>query len=167
MPILETERLILRALRQDDLDAYASFVADPEVTRFLGDGRTLDRAQSWRQIAMFLGHWELRGFGMWGVELRSTGEFVGRVGLHEPEGWPGTEVGWLIGPPHQGNGYATESGRAAIEFAWRELGRSHLLSLIRPENVASIRVAERLGARFDRRIEMGGLPVAVFRLDRV
>jgi RimJ/RimL family protein N-acetyltransferase len=91
---LTTARLLLRPFRQDDVEAYAAMCADPEVMRYLGLSGVLTREDAWRQMAMLLGHWELRGFGMWAVEERDTGQFVGRVGLHDPEGWPEREVGW-------------------------------------------------------------------------
>jgi RimJ/RimL family protein N-acetyltransferase len=82
MTVITTGRLILRPLRESDLDAYAAMTADPEVMRFLGEGRTLDREDAWRSMAMLIGHWTLRGFGMWALEERATGKFVGRAGLH-------------------------------------------------------------------------------------
>ena len=80
IPTLTTERLLLRAFRLRDFDAYADIVADPEVTRFLGDGRPVSRADAWRQIAFILGHWELLGYGLWAVEERATGALVGITG---------------------------------------------------------------------------------------
>jgi RimJ/RimL family protein N-acetyltransferase len=86
---LETERLRLRMFRETDLDAHAAMSADPEVMRYLGaTGEPLTRLDAWRQMAMFLGHWQLRGYGVWAVEERASGTFVGRIGLFNPEGWP-------------------------------------------------------------------------------
>src|SRR4051812_45775001 len=104
-PTLITDRLTMRMLEERDLDVYAAMFADPDVTRHLADGRPLSRADAWRQIAMLLGHWELRGFGFWAVELTATGELLGRIGCHEPEGWPGFEVGYAIAKKYWGNGY--------------------------------------------------------------
>src|ERR1700746_3806199 len=130
MVTLETDRLLLRPFRREDLAAYARICADPEVMRFLGDGRTLSRADAWRQMAFFLGHWHLRGFGLWAAELKKTGAFIGRIGLHRPEGWPGLEVGWLLGRAWWGQGLATEGGRAALEYAFTRLGADHVVSVI-------------------------------------
>jgi RimJ/RimL family protein N-acetyltransferase len=143
VPTLTTDRLVLRGWRDEDLAAYAEMTADPEVMRFMGG--VVDRAGTWREIALFVGHWELRGHGLWAVER--DGVLIGRVGLWRPEGWPGLEVGWLLGRDAWGRGYATEAARASVEFAWNELGAAQLISLIAPENVASQRVAERLGMR--------------------
>jgi RimJ/RimL family protein N-acetyltransferase len=162
VPTLTTERLTLRGWREDDLDAYAAIAADPEVMRFMGG--PLDRADTWRQIAVFVGHWELRGHGLWVVER--DGELIGRVGLIRPEGWPGLEVGWLLGRDAWGHGYATEAARAAADHAWRELGARELISLIAPGNVPSQRVAERLGMRPAGDYDLRGTPVVIHRRAR-
>ena len=144
IPQLQTDRLLLRGLRQEDLDAYARFMADPEVTRYMV-GDPLTRTDAWRSLAVMIGHWALRGYGMWAVERKSDGAFVGRVGLWNPEGWPGLEVGWTLGREFWGQGYATEAARAAMDFAFLTQGISRLLSVIDSRNRASQRVAERLG----------------------
>jgi RimJ/RimL family protein N-acetyltransferase len=155
-PQLETERLLLRQWRDSDLDAYAKLMADPTVMRFLGDGSTAGRNDAWRHMAMHAGAWALRGFSHWAVELRESGEFIGRLGPWFPEGWPGLEVGWVIAPRHQGRGYATEGARVALRVAQEHLD-AHVISLIRPGNEPSAAVARKLGATLDRTIDyMGG-----------
>jgi RimJ/RimL family protein N-acetyltransferase len=144
IPQLETQRLLLRGLRGDDFDAYARFHADPEVVRYTS-GSPISRADAWRSLAVMIGHWTLRGYGMWGVERKSDGALVGRVGLWNPEGWPGLEVGWTLGREFWGHGYATESARAAMDFAFLTQDISRLISVIDIDNLASQRVAERLG----------------------
>src|SRR5690348_9308151 len=94
IPELTTARLRFRAFGESDLDAYAAIMADPEVTRFLGTPEPMSRADAWRQMAMFLGHWVLRGFGLWAVEELESGRLIGRIGCHYPEGFPGFEVGY-------------------------------------------------------------------------
>jgi len=148
MVILETERLLLRPFRQADFEDYAVMCADREVMRYLSPtGDPLSREDAWRQMAMFAGHWQLRGFGLWAAEERQTGRFVGRIGLHYPEGWPDRELGWALCRQFWGQGLASEGARAAAGHAFRTLGWTHVISLIRPGNTRSIRVAERLGAR--------------------
>lgn len=166
IPTLSTDRLLLRALREEDLDAYAAIMVDPEVTRYLGDGRPLSRVDAWRQMALFLGHWQLRGYGHWAVEERGTRTLVGRVGLFEPEGWPGFELGWTLGRPFWGRGYATEAARAALRYAFSELGREHVISLIHPDNHPSIRVAERLGESREGEADLYGRTVLVYGIQR-
>jgi RimJ/RimL family protein N-acetyltransferase len=164
--ILETDRLTLRMLREDDLDAYAAMCADPEVMRYLGDGKPLDRVGAWRQIAMILGHWQLRGFGFYALEERGTGALVGRAGFFQPEGWPGFELAWMLRRASWGKGYATEATRRILRHGFTELGRERVISLIRPANAPSIRVAERLGERLHERTELFGSEALVYGIDR-
>ena len=162
VPTLTTDRLTLRGWREDDLDAYAALTADPEVMRFMGG--PLDRMDTWRQMAVFVGHWALRGHGLGVVER--VDELIGRIGLIRPEGWPGLEVGWLLAREAWGHGYATEAARAAVEYAWRELGADELISLIAPGNLPSQRVAERLGMRPGEDYDLRGTPVVIHRRAR-
>lgn len=147
IPQIETARLRLTAFGDRHFEAYASMLADASSTRFVGDGQPLDRMNAWRSMAMLLGHWALRGYGMWAVELKHSGQFIGRVGLHNPEGWPDMELGWMLLPEQRGHGYATEAGRAALDFAFARVKALRAISLIRIDNNASERVARRLGGR--------------------
>lgn len=135
-------------LQQEHFDEYAAIHEDPEVTRFTAR-TTFNRMDAWRHLAMIVGHWHLRGFGMWGVFEKDGGRLVGRVGFHEPEGWPAFELGWTIGRPWWGKGYATEAARRCLDYGFREMNRQRIISLIDPENVNSIRVAERLGQKVE------------------
>jgi RimJ/RimL family protein N-acetyltransferase len=162
MVTLETERLLLRPFREADLDDYARICADPEVMRHIGEGRPLTRPEAWRHMAFFLGHWQLRGYGLWAAELKEGGALVGRIGLHNPEGWPDLEVGWLLERACWGRGLATEGGRAALGYAFTRLGAEHVISVIRPENARSVRVAERLGERFERRQVVNGAEALIY-----
>jgi RimJ/RimL family protein N-acetyltransferase len=162
---LETERLIMRMWREDDFEAYAELCADPEVMRYLG-GKTFDRTEAWRSMAMFVGHWQLRGYGLWAVEEKASGRFAGRLGFLNPAGWPGFEIGWTFKREFWGKGYATEGGRRALEYAFKELDKQHVISLIHPENRASIRVAERLGETLEGTSRVMGIDVLVYGVDR-
>jgi RimJ/RimL family protein N-acetyltransferase len=162
VPRLETARLILRGFTPADVEPYVRMLADPEVARFLGDGQPLHRVDAWRQLAMLIGHWELRGFGLWAVEERASGRLIGRIGCHEPEGWPGFELGYALARDAWGQGYAREGAAAALAFARRELGRDAIISLIRPANSASIAVAEHFGARCTGSVEFFGAPTDIY-----
>jgi RimJ/RimL family protein N-acetyltransferase len=162
---IETERLKLRQFVEADLDALARMCGDPETMRYIGQGATLSRADAWRSMAMFLGHWQLRGYGMWAVEDKRTGAFVGRIGLHYPEGWPAIEVGWLLDRAQWGQGLATEGGRAAITWAFDRLNLQRISSVIHPQNAASIRVAEKLGMRPERATQINGVDVVIYARD--
>jgi RimJ/RimL family protein N-acetyltransferase len=166
MVTLETDRLTLRMLRESDLDPYAEMCADPEVMRYIGDGQPLARPMAWRNLAMMVGHWSLRGYGLWAAEERASGLFVGRIGFWNPEGWPGFELGWMLRRPSWGRGFATEGARAALRFAFTELQQPHVISLIHPDNADSIRVAGRLGERRLDATEVMGKPALVYRITR-
>lgn len=163
VPLLTTERLLLRSFLPEDLEPYAEMMADPEVTRHLGAGHPLSRADAWRQLAMFLGHWELRGFGLWAVEERSTGRFLGRIGCQEPEGFPAFEIAYALPRPAWGNGYAREGAGAALNFARNVLGHTAITSIVRPANSASMRVAQSLGATAAETVEFYGAPSVLYR----
>jgi RimJ/RimL family protein N-acetyltransferase len=164
IPILVTERLVLRGWRPGDFEAHAEMCADAEAQRFLGG--PLDREQSWRSLAVHVGHWHLRGYGNWALERRSDGRLIGRAGLWNPEGWFGVEVGWKLARDVWGHGYATEAAAASAAWAWRSLDVEHLISVIDPANAASLAVAERLGMHRLRADSHHGMPVVVMALDR-
>ena len=166
MEVLETDRLILRPFREDDLDAYAEMCADSEVMRYLLVGRPLSRDEAWEHMATILGHWHFRGYGLWAVEHRQSGDLVGRIGFLNPEGWPGVELAWTLARPYWGKGYATEGGRAALSHGFLKLGQERIISLIHPENQRSIRLAERLGESFENSTDFKGEPVSVYGINR-
>ena len=164
---LQTERLTLRMLREDDLDAYAELYGDPEVARFISpEGRPLSREEAWRHLAMIIGHWQLRGYGMWAAVERHTNAVIGRIGFFNPEGWPGFELGWALIQAYWGRGFATEGARAALAHAFTTLRQGHVISLIRPDNQRSIRVAERLGERLTGTTQLNGHQVHVYGISR-
>lgn len=112
VPQIDTPRLILRGFCAADFDAYAEMCGDPEVMRYIGMGKPLSREDAWRNMSMIIGHWQLRGYGMWGVEERQSGEMIGRIGCWQPEGWPGFEIGWSLQRVDWGRGLATEGAKA-------------------------------------------------------
>lgn len=166
IPQLQSQRLILRAFCEEDLDAYAEMCADPEVMRYIGNGQTLSRFEAWRSMAMMLGHWQLRGYGMWAVEERHSRVIIGRIGCWQPEGWPGFEIGWMLQRAYWGCGYATEAARVAMAHAFGELQQSHVISLIRPDNSASRRVAEKLGEKLAGTTEIFGNQALIYAISR-
>lgn len=115
VPTLTTARLRLRAFRANDLDAYASMQANPEVTRYLG-GRTLTPLEAWRIMALHLGQWALRGYGMWACEKLDGGAFVGYVGVFQPFDWPEPEIAYSLDRPFWGQGFATEGASATRDW---------------------------------------------------
>jgi RimJ/RimL family protein N-acetyltransferase len=163
---LETERLLLRWFREDDFADFCEICAEPEVMHFLGDGKPMAPMEVWKQMATLMGHWYFRGYGFWAVEEKQTGRMVGRIGFMNPAGWPGFELGWILGRASWGKGYATEGARRALEYAFTEMNRDHVISLIAPANVNSIKVAERLGEKVEGETEVLGRRVFIYGISR-
>ena len=164
-PELETARLRLRQFRESDFETYEAWCANPDLMRYLG-GRTFSRTEAWRHMAYILGHWQLRGYGYYAVEEKESGRLVGRVGYTDSTGWPGFELGWTLAPEVRGRGYATEAARMLLHYAFDQLDRPHVISLIHPDNWPSRRVAERLGERIEGETEVIGMPVLIYGIDR-
>jgi RimJ/RimL family protein N-acetyltransferase len=169
MTTLSTERLLLRPLAAEDLDALAAFYADPEVMRHVGGGRVLTHDETAASLERMMGSFERAGYGQWAVVEPSSGTFMGRAGILE---WPDlgpsgeTEIGYLLGRPHWGYGYATEAALAARDHALEVLGRRRLISLIDQANDRSARVAVKLGMAHEDDVELFGRMVRRFSLER-
>lgn len=145
MPELTTERLLLRPPEAADFEGWSELMADPDSARFIGGVQP--RAAAWRGFLTMVGSWQIQGFGMFSVIERSSGRWLGRIGPWQPEGWPGTEVGWGLLSAHQGQGYAREAAIACIDWAFEVLDWPDVIHCIDPDNRPSQRLAERLGAR--------------------
>lgn len=149
-PTLETERLILRDFRTNDLDAYAATLGDAEVMRHIG-GKPMNREDSWRRLLGGIGMWSLIGMGPWAVELKADGRMVGHCGFFQFErtmtpsilGEP--EMGWIFDRSVHGQGIAFEACSVALDWADREIAAGSYPAIIDLENMASIKLAERLG----------------------
>lgn len=164
-PELETERLRFRMWRESDFPVYEKWCSDIEIMRYLG-GKTLDTLQAWRHLAYQVGHWVFRGYGYYGVEEKSSGTLIGRVGFTNQAGWPGFELGWTIIPEYQGRGYATEAARMLLPYAFDVLEQPHVMSLIHPDNAPSRRVAEKLGESIEGQTEVLTMPVLIYGISR-
>lgn len=161
-PVIETERLILRAPQSGDWPAWADFAVD-ERARFVGG--PLDRDKAWRAFGHVIGMWVMRGFGTFVITPKNGGAPLGMCGPWYPEGWPEREIGWTLWSAEaEGKGYAFEAARAAIRHAFGALGWNTAVSYIAPGNARSIALAERLGARRDDAAPLPGIePCLVFR----
>jgi RimJ/RimL family protein N-acetyltransferase len=165
--MLETERLVLRRHRLDDLDDCVAMWGDPQVTRFIG-GKPSGREDVWSRLLRYVGHWSLMGFGFWVLREKTSGRFVGEVGFAEfkrdlalpLEGVP--EIGWALATWAHGQGLATEAVRAALAWGDACFGTRRTVCMIDPGNVASIRVAEKVGYRELARVVYKGLPTLIF-----
>jgi RimJ/RimL family protein N-acetyltransferase len=165
IPVLETQRLRLRRPEIGDFEAYAALSADPEVMRFIGEGLPQSRRRAWQAFTGMLGHWAVRGYGQFATESKASGAFLGRVGLYEPDPWPGIEIAWALARAHWGQGFAPEAATAVRDWAFGTLKLPRLVSVIIPENRASIRVAEKIGERFDHDDKIDGMPVRIYAIE--
>jgi RimJ/RimL family protein N-acetyltransferase len=176
-PRLETDRLVLRAPVFEDAEALTPMYADPEVMRYLGDGRTLTRKETESSVRRMIDGWHADGFGLFTTVRKEDDTVIGRVGLivWNPDTWQVTsagangptelEVGYTIGRPFWGLGYATEAAGASRDFALRELGAERLIALIIHGNDASENVARKLGFEYEREIRLGRRDAQLFALN--
>jgi RimJ/RimL family protein N-acetyltransferase len=150
IPVIETSRLRLRAHRVDDHAERVALWSDPEVTRFIG-GRPFGAEEVWRRFLQYIGLWHTLGYGYWAVEEKATGRFIGDVGFAdlrremEPSLEGMLEFGWALAPHAQGKGYASEAVAAAIAWGERNFADRRQVCIISPDNLPSIRVAEKAG----------------------
>jgi RimJ/RimL family protein N-acetyltransferase len=166
VPVLETERLRLRGFTEDDTEPLFDLMQDPDVVRYIGDRRIPTRQEVWRGIAGYIGHWALRGYGLWAVDDRQSGDLVGRTGILNPLEWPGHEIAYTIGKRCWGRGLATEGALAVRDWGFANLEVDELISLIDPDNAASIAVATRLGERRMGETDLWGNRVLVYAISR-
>jgi RimJ/RimL family protein N-acetyltransferase len=167
VPVVETARLRLRAHQIAEFADCAAMWADPVVTRYIG-GRPFSEEEVWARVLRYVGHWLWLGFGYWAVEEKATGNYIGEVGFADFKrdiqpsihGLP--ELGWVLTSGAHGKGYATEAVQAAIAWGQSHFGSGQTVCLIHPENVASLRVAEKCGFRESLRSTYKGQPAILF-----
>lgn len=163
IPVIETERLIMRGPEPQDFDAIETFLADADRSQYIG-GPVTDRDQVWRGFLSTIGHWMWRGYGMWTLAEKDSGATVGRVGIINQLKWDEPEIGWHVFADFEGKGYAHEAALAARQHAADHFGLDRLISYIDPANARSRALAERLGAVVEReRPEFYGTTVLVYR----
>ena len=164
-PVLTTERLTLRKLDVRDFPVARSFFATSRA-EFVGGKR--DAGEAWRTLAMMIGHWSMRGFGLFAFSPHGSDQALGIAGPWFPADWPEHEIGWHVwDPAHEGKGYAFEAARAARNYAREMLGMDQLVSYIAEGNTRSIALAERLGAVLDKKApHPKGRPCLVYRHPR-
>jgi len=172
MQTIETARLVLRRPVPEDVVPLAEINADPEVMKYIGNGRVHSFGETAEGIARAVREWDKRGYGMVSVDRRDTGEFIGWVALTEPlflpEVLPAIEIGWRLARRHWGQGFATEAARAVLRFGFESCGFDPILSIRQVGNDASRRVMEKLGLHFDflTKVPAYGVLVAVHSMSR-
>lgn len=160
IPVIETDRLILRGPREADFEVFAAFGAS-ERSRFVGG--PVPRIRSWGGFLATFGHWALRGYGMWMLQERASGKTAGRIGMIYNDGWDEPELGWHIYDGFEGQGLAYEGALATRTYAARHQGLDGVISYIDPENTRSIALAKRLGATHERDGELLGHACHIYR----
>ena len=162
---IDTERLTLRPITADHFEAHARIVGDAGVMQYIID-EPMTRAQAWWNIARYVGHWQIRGYGMYAAIEKSSGLVIGHMGFLNAEGGRGFELGWILAREAWGKGYATEGTRTLVDRAFGEMGQTSIVCVINAENARSIAVAERLGAEFAYEEIEGGKQLRIYRIDR-
>ncbi len=168
VPILTTDRLILRAPVLEDFAAYAAQRADPVVMKYIGKGDLLGEEDAWLKFHSMAGHWQMLGYGTWMIEEKSTGEMIGNLGYadkkrpkdHPASGVP--EMGWTLAASAHGKGFASEGLKAALAWGREFFGSARVVAVISDGNIASLRVAEKHGFRQFATSTRFGLPRKVF-----
>jgi RimJ/RimL family protein N-acetyltransferase len=167
VPVIETERLRLRAHRVEDHAACTAVWSDPEVTRYIG-GRPFTAEEVWKRLLQYTGLWNLLGYGYWAVEQKDTGRYIGDIGFADfkrdlqPSLEGMLEFGWVLAPHAHGKGYASEAVAAATTWGEQHFGTLRAVCIIAPENLPSIRVAEKAGFKLWRESTYHGSPTLVF-----
>ena len=159
---LETERLILRQFREEDLKDLYEYYSDEIATKYTF-GRKLSEIDAWLTMCGIIGHWQLRGYGPYAVEEKASGKVLGPVGFFYPNIWPGSEIKWALARQHWGKGFASEAARAVQKVGREYMPDISLISFIVSENVASINLAVSIGAKFEKEVQFLGGPWQIFR----
>jgi RimJ/RimL family protein N-acetyltransferase len=167
VPVIESARLTMRGHRLDDFSDCCTMWSDPVVTRFIG-GKPFSEEETWARFLRYAGHWAVMGFGYWAIEEKETHNFVGELGFAdyrreiEPsiKGMP--ELGWALASRVHGKGYATEAVRAVLAWGDAHFSAARSVSIIHPENLASIRVAEKCGYKELQRSTYKGHATIIF-----
>ena len=159
---LETGRLLLRQFREADWKHLYEYYSNETATEYTY-GRALTESETWRTMCLMIGHWQVRGYGPYAVEEKASGGVLGTVGFWFPQGWPEPEIKWALAPRHWGKGFAKEAGLAVLEAGRSHLPDIRLISLIHVDNQPSIRLANALGATFEKAIDYEGRPHGIYR----
>lgn len=168
IPVIETDRLLLRDFRPDDLDAMTAMWAMPEVVRFIG-GTPLSREQSWQRLVRQIGMWHIMGFGFWAIIEKSSGALVGEGGFHEmrrtltPSIENTMEAGWGLIPEAQGRGYASEALSAMLDWAKATHPGQPITCIIDEDNEASLNFARKHGFEEFAKAQYAGSEVKVLK----
>jgi len=147
---METTRLLLRHFTLNDLNDLFRFYNNPEVMRYVGQGAFTTIEETKPRLIFMIEHWEKHGFGMWSLVHKESGKMIGRCGLQYLDNTPEVELGYLLDKAFWNMGLATEASLASLKFGFVELGLERIVAIARPENIASQRVMQKLGMKYEK-----------------
>lgn len=159
---IETERLLLRQFRDEDWKDLHYYYSSEAATKYTV-GRAFTEAETWRIMCTMIGHWQLRGYGPYALEEKSSKTVLGTVGFWFPNDWPSPEIKWALAPSSWGKGYASEAAKAVQKTGLEYMPDISLISLIHPDNAASIKLALAVGAEFESAIPFRGAEFHLYR----
>ncbi len=159
---IDSDRLILRMFKHADWKDIHGYYSDEDSVKYTM-GRAQTESETWRVMASMVGHWNLRGFGPYALELKESGNVIGVTGLWYPGDWPEPEIKWALITAYRGKGYASEAARRVKRMAQDHLADTPLISLIHPDNTPSIQLALALGCTFEREYQLKGNPCHIYR----
>ena len=166
-PEIETERLLLRQLREDDLDLYHTRIfSDPDVMRYLPPTRPVPRERTQTVMARFREHWVQHHFGVWAVVVKTKNELIGHCGLQYLPELPEVEVLYALAKPDWGQGLATEAARASVRFGFEQVKLDRIVAVALPENIGSRRVMEHIGLQYEKDTRLFNLDVVYYAIRR-
>lgn len=148
MPEIETPRLLLRHFTLEDLDELSQIYKNPEVSRYIGKGAKT-KAETQTALINMIEHWR-HGFGMWAVVHQASGKMIGRCGLCFLDNTPEIELGYALDQPFWNQGLATEASLASIKYGFEQVGLERIVAIARPENIASVRVMQKVGLKYEK-----------------
>jgi len=159
---METNRLILRQFKHDDWQDLHAYYSDENATKFTV-GKAFTEGETWRVMASIIGHWQLRGYGPYAVEDKVTGKVMGNIGFWYPIDFPGPEILWGLAKEYHGQGFASEAVRAVQTVGKEYLPEISFVSFIHKDNHASIQLADAVGAKFEKEIQLKGVITNVYK----
>src|SRR5262249_18381074 len=162
MAEVETERLLLRMFRPEDLDDLATLFRDPEVMRYVGDGKPASREEAEKALESIIRHWSSHGFGRWAVVDKHTHHFLGFGGLRSLFGVP--EVVYHFAVENWGQGFATELARASLRYGFENHRFERIVAIAKPGNTASTHVMEKLGMKFQQHARYYNIDVVEYAI---
>lgn len=164
--ILETERLYLRPLTKDDTESLAKMYADIEVMRFIGEGRTFNRAQAEKSIERWNEYEAQKGYCNWAIVRKEDNVYIGNCGFSRLPDDSDIEIAYLLDEPYWGKGYASEISKATLEYGFDKLNMNRIVALVYPQNSPSIRVIEKMGMKYEKEAEFWGVKLLMFAKEK-